>query len=160
MIGKFKGSQRGFQQQKIIIWTGLISEIPAGWFICDGNNGTPDLTNKMLRGHGSANTSAGATGGTNQKTVSESQLPPHSHAATLDNTSVGNHNHGVEERNKDWNRADISTRNVDSFRNSNTQFETGLNGSHNHTYSVGSTGSGSSIGNRPAHRNVLYIMKQ
>jgi hypothetical protein len=35
---------------KIIMWSGDKSNIPDGWVICDGNNGTPDLTRKMVRG--------------------------------------------------------------------------------------------------------------
>jgi microcystin-dependent protein len=160
MIGKFKGSQRGFQQQKIVVWTGLVSEIPAGWFICDGNNGTPDLTNKILRGHGSGNTSAGATGGANRRTIAMSQLPSHSHPATMDGTSVGDHNHSIEERNQQYNRADSSTRNQPSYSGGGQSIDTKSNGSHSHTYSVGSTGGDSDTENRPAHRNVLYIMRQ
>lgn len=27
----------------IVIWHGALADIPAGWVLCDGNNGTPDL---------------------------------------------------------------------------------------------------------------------
>lgn len=36
----------------IIIWTGLAADIPDGWAICDGENGTPNLRAKFLRGAG------------------------------------------------------------------------------------------------------------
>ena len=32
----------------IMMWSGSIASIPAGWYLCDGNNGTPDLRNKMI----------------------------------------------------------------------------------------------------------------
>ena len=32
----------------IIMWAGPISSIPAGWSLCDGSNGTPDLTDKFI----------------------------------------------------------------------------------------------------------------
>jgi len=32
----------------IIIWSGSIASIPAGYLLCDGNNGTPDLRNKFI----------------------------------------------------------------------------------------------------------------
>lgn len=35
------------------IWYGSIASIPAGWALCDGNNGTPDLTDVFLMGAGS-----------------------------------------------------------------------------------------------------------
>lgn len=36
----------------IAIWSGSIASIPAGWVICDGNNGTPDLRNNFVVGAG------------------------------------------------------------------------------------------------------------
>ncbi len=36
----------------ILIWGGEIEDIPTGWALCDGNNGTPDLRNKVLVGAG------------------------------------------------------------------------------------------------------------
>lgn len=32
----------------ITLWSGSILAIPAGWALCDGNNGTPDLRNKFV----------------------------------------------------------------------------------------------------------------
>jgi len=36
----------------IIIWSGLISNIPAHWQLCDGTNGTADLRDYFIRGAG------------------------------------------------------------------------------------------------------------
>ncbi len=36
----------------ICIWYGDIVDIPSGWFLCDGNNGTPDLQNCLVIGAG------------------------------------------------------------------------------------------------------------
>lgn len=160
MIGTFEGSQRGFQAQKVIVWTGAITDIPAGWFVCDGNNGTPNLTNKMLRGHGSANTSAGATGGANQKTISESQMASHTHSVTVDSTVLGSHNHGITRGSNNWEQLDTSTGSNDSFKYNSETFETQTNGQHAHSFSVGNTGTESSIENRPGHKNVIYIMRK
>lgn len=33
-------------------WSGAIVAIPAGWHLCDGNNGTPDLRDKFIVGAG------------------------------------------------------------------------------------------------------------
>lgn len=33
-------------------WSGAIANIPSGWSLCDGNNGTPDLRNKFIVGAG------------------------------------------------------------------------------------------------------------
>jgi len=36
----------------VCLWGGAIIDIPAGWLLCDGNNGTPDLRNKFVLGSG------------------------------------------------------------------------------------------------------------
>ena len=36
----------------IVLWSGAIVDIPAGWALCDGNNGTPDLRDKFVIGAG------------------------------------------------------------------------------------------------------------
>jgi len=57
----------------IVLWSGAIVDIPEGWVLCDGNNGTPDLRNKFVVGAG--NTYAvDATGGVLQ----------HNHTFTAD----------------------------------------------------------------------------
>jgi hypothetical protein len=32
----------------ILMWSGSIATIPTGWALCDGNNGTPNLTNRFV----------------------------------------------------------------------------------------------------------------
>lgn len=34
----------------ICLWYGALVDIPDGWVVCDGNNGTPDLINRFVRG--------------------------------------------------------------------------------------------------------------
>ena len=46
----------------IMIWSGAIVDIPPGWVLCDGNNGTPDLRDRFLVGAGSTY-AVGASGG-------------------------------------------------------------------------------------------------
>lgn len=36
----------------IAIWSGAIVNIPAGWHLCDGNNGTPDFLDYFAMGAG------------------------------------------------------------------------------------------------------------
>lgn len=57
----------------ILIWSGAIVDIPAGYVLCDGNNGTPDLRNRFVVGAGDTY-AVDATGGT----------ITHSHAFTGD----------------------------------------------------------------------------
>jgi hypothetical protein len=36
----------------ILIWSGAVVDIPAGYALCDGNNGTPDLRDRFVIGAG------------------------------------------------------------------------------------------------------------
>lgn len=38
--------------KSILIWHGTIATIPDGFALCDGNNGTPDLTDRFVVGAG------------------------------------------------------------------------------------------------------------
>ena len=35
----------------IVMWHGLIEIFLFGWALCDGNNGTPNLTDRFVIGH-------------------------------------------------------------------------------------------------------------
>ena len=59
----------------IIMYNGKAEEIPSGWAICNGENGTPNLIDRFIL----ASTYCGGTGGQSQITLSVSQLPPHRH---------------------------------------------------------------------------------
>jgi len=41
-----------FGRFAIAAWYGSIADIPSGWLLCDGTNGTPDLRDKFLAGAG------------------------------------------------------------------------------------------------------------
>lgn len=38
----------------ICLWSGAIVDIPAGWSLCDGGGGRPDLRNRFIVGAGDA----------------------------------------------------------------------------------------------------------
>lgn len=65
----------------IIMWYGDLANIPEGYVLCDGNNGTPDLRNKFVVGAGS-DYKMGSIGGNNSITLSVDQLPPHNHSGS------------------------------------------------------------------------------
>ena len=48
-----------------MIWQGSIETIPSGWFLCDGENDTPDLRDKFILGAGPGNP-IGDLGGSSQ----------------------------------------------------------------------------------------------
>jgi microcystin-dependent protein len=69
----------------IVMWSGTTA--PAGWALCNGSGGTPDLRNRFVVGSGSTYAS-GATGGA---TTHQHSVDP----ANTATTSNGSHNHTV-----------------------------------------------------------------
>jgi hypothetical protein len=62
----------------VIEYTGAVTNIPAGWALCDGTNGTPDLRGLFIVGAGGTY-AVGATGGSNAA---------HTHGVTVDSVSL------------------------------------------------------------------------
>jgi microcystin-dependent protein len=77
----------------ISIWYGSIGSVPAGWYLCDGANGTPDLRDRFVIGAGSTY-SVGSTGGSTSRTLTTSELPSHNHTATSVVTDPGHFHTG------------------------------------------------------------------
>ncbi len=69
----------------IIAWYAVNSPVPDGWSICDGNNGTPDLRGKFLRGVGTI-----ADAGNDPEAKSN-----HRHSATVTDASKANNSHNA-----------------------------------------------------------------
>jgi microcystin-dependent protein len=77
----------------IMAWSGLISDIPTGWHLCDGSaTGIPDLRGRFIVGacyddgdtpctDGSHTThyKPGATGGLDKVSLTEAEMPEHTH---------------------------------------------------------------------------------
>jgi hypothetical protein len=63
----------------IMAWSGNISNIPSGWALCNGSNGTPDLSEKFLIGASNTNDDffAHVTGGTFDGTTGSSGAHDH-----------------------------------------------------------------------------------
>ena len=76
----------------ITMWSGASNAIPSGWWLCDGNNGTPDLRNRFIVGAGSSY-GVGNTGGSDTVTLSSNQMPSHNHGFSLTASSAGSHTH-------------------------------------------------------------------
>jgi microcystin-dependent protein len=79
----------------IIMWSGAIAAIPAGWALCNGSSGTPDLRDRFVVGAGSTYT-PGNTGGAATVALATAELPSHSHSATTITVSTDSgHAHGA-----------------------------------------------------------------
>ncbi len=80
----------------IMMWAGAVNEIPEGWKLCDGDNGTPDLRSKFIVGYNANENDyneIGKTGGEKSVTLTEAQMPKHKHNVSA--THSVNHSHSV-----------------------------------------------------------------
>jgi hypothetical protein len=92
-------SGTGIPTGVIFLWSGSIASIPAGFALCDGTSGTPDLRNRFLVGAGSTY-AVNATGGSADAIVvshnhsitdpGHTHVLPHNLPQTLVDTDRGN----------------------------------------------------------------------
>lgn len=71
----------------IVIWSGEAYNIPTGWHLCDGEDGTPDLRDKFVLGAGT-DYAVGNTGGDRTVTLTTTQIPSHAHTYYRNTTTV------------------------------------------------------------------------
>lgn len=112
----------------IAMWSGSMASIPDGWTLCDGTDGTPDLTDRFVVGAGDSY-SVDDTGGTDTVTLTESEIPSHTHTANAQDGTGGSDN-----------------------------FASTSSGSSS-TQETNATGGGSAHENRPPYYALAYIMK-
>lgn len=80
----------GMPSSVIMIWNGSVTNIPDGWALCDGANGTPDLRERFVAGADST-PEVGSAVGSSSYTLSESQMPGHTHSGSC--STAGAHTH-------------------------------------------------------------------
>jgi microcystin-dependent protein len=136
----------------IVMWSGLLTSIPAGWALCDGSVvGRPDLRDRFIVGGGSSY-GVGTTGGQNTVTLSVNQLPPHSHGV-----NDPGHSHPttyiLTSATGDGGKRLLSSNfnNYGSAVLSSDAATTGI--------SIQNTGSGQAIDVRPRYYSLAYIIK-
>jgi hypothetical protein len=169
----------------VVIWTGLISNIPSGFVLCDGSNGTPNLSDRFILGASSTKIK-GDVGGTETITFSLNNIPPHSHTGV---TSLnGSHNHsGFTNNNqndgahthvqnlkppddKNWSGAMNQIPSADSSSTRSSTYNVASTDSahrhgisvepaHTHTFTTSAVGTGAAFNIMPAYYVVAFIMK-
>jgi microcystin-dependent protein len=155
----------------IALWHGLLSAIPSGWVLCNGNNGTPNLLSKFIRSVPSG-TDPGATGGNDSITLAEANMPAHTHtiseqaAHTHTISDSGTHTHAIP-LGADLEQGDVACGSVNEYGsdtsgaggNHSHGGATGSGNAHSHGGATGSKGSGTAFDNRPAYYELAFIMK-
>lgn len=145
----------------IAMWSGAVGAIPTGWRLCDGTNGTPDLRDRFIVGAGTTY-AVGDTGGANSVTLTEGQIPGHTHTFSGSTNTTGSHTH--TEQNYPSNGTGDGVGPGASCCGgtlTNSGVQTLAAGDHSHTFSgtTASTGGGASHENRPPYYALAYIMK-
>ena len=157
------------------LWSGAANAIPSGWYLCDGNNGTPNLKGRFVVGYDNNDSDydVNDTGGSKTITLSTSQLPSHNHSDGSLSTNTATLTGSISRISESFGGfggsasgvfskvGGLNTGGTPGNPDSNNCGGVNFNGNHSHdvTGSTGSTGSGSSIENRPPYYALCYIMK-
>lgn len=124
----------------IIAWAGSQEEIPSGWYLCDGNNGTPNLIDRFVMG----GASPGKTGGSATHTHTLTTAGSHTHSSVLSKA----HRHSTTVL------GDDDYTKGDNYSTTEGSHSHSLNsgGSHNH-------GGTNPASNEPPYYSLAFIMK-
>jgi microcystin-dependent protein len=148
----------------IVLWSGSIGSIPAGWVLCNGSNGTPDLRNRFVVGAGSTY-AVDATGGS-----ADAIVVSHTHTVSVSGTTSNRSLTGTITVGGD-NQApsgivslQASTGARPGLDNASGQQQRyAIDASHDHTVTAsGTTASAGTSGtnaNLPPYYALCYIMK-
>ena len=144
-------SQAGVPSGVIVMWSGSLSNIPTGWALCDGTNGTPDLRDKFIKSVPNSSTDPGATGG----------APSHNHAGstgdhTLTIAEMPSHKHDMWQLTSDIQTWRFTGDASASFTRSNkvdTRQMDATGGDQPHSHPI------SSDNNLPPYYELAFIMK-
>ena len=135
----------------VVSWYGDKVNVPSGWAICDGTNGTPDLRDRFIVGAGNSY-SLKATGGANTVSLTADQNGAHNHDGNL-NISTDSHNQSYT----------IGYGNLAHLQNINISSggsgEYSLRGITSISATTASSGKGAAHENRPPYYALYFIMK-
>ncbi|WP_108805107.1 hypothetical protein [Aquimarina sp. Aq107] len=140
----------------IVMWSGNISSIPVGWVLCDGQQGTPNLSGRFIVGFDKGNSQyqIGKTGGKEEVSLTTGQLPSHSHSGTTGEAGEHAHNFTGAAKRGDGSGTGSSNDYYKAFTRT-----TQPAGKHRHSFNTNKTGSNQPHENRPPYFALAYIMK-
>lgn len=147
----------------ILMWSGPVDALPAGWKLCDGEEGRPDLRGRFVLGLGQdkerklTERRRDEKGGEERHTITVAEMPAHSHGGMT--AKDGAHYHAVNA---------IYIGNTPSGRNRGaaiyrtngaTELFTVLNRESDHQHTITPEGNGQSFLLMPPYYVLAYIIK-
>jgi microcystin-dependent protein len=147
----------------IVMWSG--TSTPAGWAICDGSQGTPDLRGRFVlasgTGSGLTTRTLGQTGGEQSHVLTAAELPSHSHTGSGSTSSGGGHAHTYYSGHGSQSGIASGSHNAGEIGYTDTYNTTSSGGDHNHSVSltVSSSGSGSAHNIMPPYYVLAFIQR-
>ncbi|MCP4687056.1 MAG: hypothetical protein GY859_03340 [Desulfobacterales bacterium] len=149
-----------FPKGGIIMWSG--ASPPAGWALCDGSKGTPDLRGRFVlgsgQGQGLADRPLRQRGGEENHALTMAEMPKHDHAASM--ASAGSHKHTFTAWKANFDHAGRATESCNDDDGDGTfTRETASVGDHNHAITQQKRGSSAAHNNMPPYFVLAYIMK-
>jgi microcystin-dependent protein len=160
----------------IVMWSGNPGSIPAGWGLCDGTAGTPNLSGRFIVGYDSGTAAAPATapndgstlnygtvgnkGGETGHQLTSNEMPSHNHTFSGTTDYEPNHTHDTESYDSRQNNNDGAGPRNDLARPGGSRTSSAAGG-HDHTFAgtTSSTGTDQVHENRPPYFVLAYIIK-
>jgi hypothetical protein len=136
-------------------WTATSAAFKTIWKICDGQNGTPNLVNKFLRGAAASGTTAGTD--SQSITLITANLPAHNHTMR----SGGEHAHTYSYNNPILRQVYDSGGDMIAHYKIERITETTSSNNTAHVHTIDNAGSGTAftVNTVPTYFTVIYIMK-
>ena len=136
----------------VVMWSGLIANIPAGWALCDGNNSTPDLRDRFIIGARQDDSSLAKTNLTGSLTQKGGSITltgvSGTHILTINEIPAHTHTYNFSSNLASGNNVDVYFSNDNGIRSyQRTTNSTGGGEGHTHPAEV------------PPYYALAFIMK-
>lgn len=134
---------------------GLLENIPTGWSLCDGTNGTPDLRSKFIVGYDDREADyneIGKTGGAASVSLTANQNGRHTHGGLV---TIPPHTHTYQKAIK---ARGYRTQSDDNPFGNHENAQTSSSGGGTFAVTVGESGAGEAHENRPPYMVLAKIM--
>lgn len=134
---------------------GSVDHIPQGWYLCNGEHGTPDLRGRFIVGHDPYHddyNAIGKTGGEKSVTLSQEQMPMHAHTGYV---SIPDHSHNYNEAIMG---RGYKTKSDDNPLGSHKSIHTSFAGGGNFQLNIDNNGGSQAHENRPPFYTLAKII--